>query len=403
MSLNQNDSKYYFNTKVILTGATDSSESNTKNENAMLSMYRLDETMEYISGGTSPSFGLSSYMNPSRQIVSTPASIPSSAELLDFGSCNSDDLFYVPSSLGKSLSAAQNKKGKREQQGSQKPKRPLSAYNFFFHYERAKMLEHMPTRAAGKPRRSHGKIGFADLARNIASKWKSISADERKQFDDKAVADKERYVKDMEEWKKVQLMEVAQAAVMIAPNSHQFISIGQTPSVFQAYKNTGFFPSPSAITRTCNASCQLQPERRLLTAASCIKDSHTAGDNFSGAWNHSSADPAFTVSEAYALNRAQRTHQRISAALNVANDFNHDVNSDLHDIVDANQYSSPFLNRFTRSDGASTVKQQHYEGNRDLKPQERRPNQLTPSSPQILELATQLDDESTQLLLNIFR
>jgi len=55
-----------------------------------------------------------------------------------------------------------------------KPKRPLSSYNFFFHYERQRILAQTPIRKEGKPRRSHGKIGFADLGKLALEKWESI-------------------------------------------------------------------------------------------------------------------------------------------------------------------------------------------------------------------------------------
>ena len=91
-----------------------------------------------------------------------------------------------------------------------KPKRPLSAYNWFFHSERKNILNDTPIRKEGKPRRSHGKIGFADLARLIAAKWKSLSKEDRATYDEKATIDKDRYLKEMEEWKKWQTLAVSQ-------------------------------------------------------------------------------------------------------------------------------------------------------------------------------------------------
>ena len=83
-----------------------------------------------------------------------------------------------------------------------KPKRPLSSYNLFFQAERAKILETTPSKYEGnKPRRSHGKIGFASLARTIAGKWNNIDPETRKHFDQLAAKDKERYKREMEVWK----------------------------------------------------------------------------------------------------------------------------------------------------------------------------------------------------------
>uniref|UniRef100_A0A7S2Y9E1 HMG box domain-containing protein n=1 Tax=Entomoneis paludosa TaxID=265537 RepID=A0A7S2Y9E1_9STRA len=87
-----------------------------------------------------------------------------------------------------------------EQEQPKKPKRSLSAYNFYFSAERKRLLESLPARGT-KPRRSHGKLGFAEMARSVASTWKTISPDEKKQFEDLAAADYKRYCREMGEWK----------------------------------------------------------------------------------------------------------------------------------------------------------------------------------------------------------
>ena len=71
-----------------------------------------------------------------------------------------------------------------------RPKRALSAYNIFFQHERQKMLETTPVRASGKPRRSHGKVGFAEMAKRIGAKWKQISAEDKAHYEGLAAKDK---------------------------------------------------------------------------------------------------------------------------------------------------------------------------------------------------------------------
>jgi hypothetical protein len=87
----------------------------------------------------------------------------------------------------------------------EKPKRPLSAYNIFFRNERQNIRQQTPTRVEGKPRRSHGKIGFADLARSIAAKWKDTDPVARCLFIDLAARDKKRYIEEMQVWKRKQI------------------------------------------------------------------------------------------------------------------------------------------------------------------------------------------------------
>ena len=87
---------------------------------------------------------------------------------------------------------------KKEREG---PRKALSAYNLFFQAERVVLLDSLPVRPQGKPRRSHGKLPFTEMARIIGARWKAITAERRAYFDDLAVKDKERYAKELEEYK----------------------------------------------------------------------------------------------------------------------------------------------------------------------------------------------------------
>ena len=91
------------------------------------------------------------------------------------------------------------------------PKRPLSAYNIFFRSERQALLGEEVTKAHDlkrqakrKHRKTHGKIGFAEMARRISSKWKSMDSEQKETFERQAANEKKKYLKALEEWKKEQ-------------------------------------------------------------------------------------------------------------------------------------------------------------------------------------------------------
>lgn len=92
-----------------------------------------------------------------------------------------------------------NSKSKANKDKSDKPKRPLSAYNLFFRYERERILRNT-SQPSYKPRRSHGKIGFADLARSVAESWKALEPDDKAKFEAKAAQEKERYERELDVW-----------------------------------------------------------------------------------------------------------------------------------------------------------------------------------------------------------
>jgi len=88
---------------------------------------------------------------------------------------------------------------------TEKPKRPMTAYNFFFQAQRQMLLQHLPGRAGGrKPRNSHGKLGFAEMARFISAQWKQTTMEQRAPLQQLAAQDKQRYQREMAHWKQQQ-------------------------------------------------------------------------------------------------------------------------------------------------------------------------------------------------------
>mmetsp|Transcript_12614 Transcript_12614/g.34990 ORF Transcript_12614/g.34990 Transcript_12614/m.34990 type:complete len:255 (-) Transcript_12614:37-801(-) len=96
----------------------------------------------------------------------------------------------------------------------EKPKRSLSAYNYFFQAERVKLLQALPGASNQDNDDSNGsteklnhkktpcrKIGFANMARVISSKWKNISEEEKAPYVAMAKQDSTRYKQEMNEWK----------------------------------------------------------------------------------------------------------------------------------------------------------------------------------------------------------
>ena len=107
-----------------------------------------------------------------------------------------------------------NKSAKRRtwKKPKDKPKRPLSAYNLFFQHERTKIIAVLPEdkslendglteeQRRRKHRKTHGKIGFGDLARNIGQKWRTTNKSGRSIFEVRAAAEKARYKTEIDAW-----------------------------------------------------------------------------------------------------------------------------------------------------------------------------------------------------------
>jgi hypothetical protein len=111
--------------------------------------------------------------------------------------------------------ATEGKSKNTRKKPKDRPKRPLSAYNFFFKEERQRILEDLPegeekeqpssscdkneqdggTRKRKK--RPHGKIGFESLAKMIGQRWQELEPEGVEYYKKKADADTQRYKEEM--------------------------------------------------------------------------------------------------------------------------------------------------------------------------------------------------------------
>ena len=120
----------------------------------------------------------------------------------------------------KKKTVTKGKKNSQYWQAEGRPKRPLSGYNLFFKWERERIIKNKDDkkikqedianfhfdRTEGGPKRrhrkSHGKISFRELARNIADKWKALDPETKVMFEQRAAVYKIRYLHEREEWRK---------------------------------------------------------------------------------------------------------------------------------------------------------------------------------------------------------
>lgn len=85
------------------------------------------------------------------------------------------------------------------------PRRPLSAYNLFFKSERQKIVSSISSNVhqKGRNKKALG-IGFAGLARVIASRWKLLESEDKFAFEEQAKLEKLRYRNQISVWKSKQ-------------------------------------------------------------------------------------------------------------------------------------------------------------------------------------------------------
>lgn len=76
--------------------------------------------------------------------------------------------------------------GSQQTKSTKKPRRPLTAYNYFFHVERQKIQARIFQMTGQRP-------GYTQISRLVGAKWKKIDPEKKAHYEALAMKDKRRY------------------------------------------------------------------------------------------------------------------------------------------------------------------------------------------------------------------
>ena len=132
-----------------------------------------------------------------------------------------------------------------------KPKRALCAYNLFFKHERQRILGSRQSHPFVKTYRSHGKIGFTELARSVAKKWKALDKAGKAPFEAIAAVESARYEEEYYEWK----TRKGQSYYVDDEDPRYFASLPTMTEVTTAHENSEVFDSTSSALHCMGYTC----------------------------------------------------------------------------------------------------------------------------------------------------
>jgi len=144
-----------------------------------------------------------------------------------------------------------------------KPKRPLSAYNFFFKEEREKILkvvlaedpskiqtnpeadDYLDEAAIGRLKKEGGKVSFEEMGKIIGQRWKNIDPDRLSTYSEMASEDTERYKTEMQAYNGRQEAKMRSEA-MKQPVSYPppSMAMARGPEGYASHPDIGRGPPP---------------------------------------------------------------------------------------------------------------------------------------------------------------
>lgn len=120
------------------------------------------------------------------------------------------DIKAVPASPSPTL--------RRKKKPKSLPKRPLSAYNFFFQQERNTLMQ------------DKTQFGFQDLGKMVGKNWKNLPEAERGRYNLLANEDNERYRREMKEYKEREKNKLKEDSLLDDQPTHKLVSLDQHDS-----------------------------------------------------------------------------------------------------------------------------------------------------------------------------
>ena len=186
----------------------------------------------------------------------------------------------VDSVVDVKASPAKTAKRKKWKKPKDKPKRPLSAYNLFFQHERERLLygDDEPPQAASQEddkiipsepdRKADGRIGFAALAKEVASKWRLLEPYEKESFEKEAEKEKDRYRSELAVWKNNQARREQEAEEWAARRDDVVRSLSCMPSEHERTE------------RALQSAMSMQPSLSASGSASQASLERTINDAF---------------------------------------------------------------------------------------------------------------------------